>query len=175
MDQFLIHNVLPSRKDREEVWKALERLQAEGRVKSIGVSNWGIKLFEEGREYMKQWPPQCNQIELHPWAQQRELVAYLKEHGIAITAYCPIVRKREKDDAVLVKIAEAKGKKTTQVLMRWSLQKGYAPLPKSDNPDRIVENMDLFGFELSGDEMEALDGVRKEGKEEPCFMVCVNE
>ena len=64
MDLFLIHNVLPTRKDREEVWGALERLYNEGRVKAIGVSNWGVKIFEEAKEYAKVWPPMNNQVEV---------------------------------------------------------------------------------------------------------------
>ncbi|KAI4154774.1 MAG: hypothetical protein LQ340_001443 [Diploschistes diacapsis] len=174
VDQFLIHNVLPSRRDREQVWAALERLRREGRVRTVGVSNWGVRLLEECRAYADPWPPQANQLELHPWCQQRALLPYLARHGVAVAAYSPLVRNREAANEVLAAVAREHGRTEPQVLIRYCLQKGWAPLPKSDKPERIAENADVFGFHLSPEEMEALDGVRREGKDEPCVMVAEN-
>ena len=112
--------------------------------------------------------------QLHPWAQQASLIPYLEQNNIAITAYSPLVRNREKDNPTLVAIATNHSKSTAQVLIRYCMQKGWAPLPKSDTPSRIEEIADVFDFELSQDEMKRLDGVRREGRDEPCVMVAVN-
>ena len=101
-------------------------------------------------------------------------MSYLERNHIAITAYSPIVRNREKDNPTLVAIAQAHEKTTAQVLIRYCMQKGRAPLPKSDTPSRIEENADVFDFELTHEEMGRLDGVRKGGKDEPCVMVAEN-
>lgn len=97
--------------------------------------------------------------QLHPWHQQREIVQYCRDNGIVVQAYCPIVRNQKADDPTLVGIAERHGVTPNQVLIRWSLQKSWVSLPKSDNPDRIRLNCDVFGFDLSVDEERLLDGL----------------
>lgn len=101
--------------------------------------------------------PTINQIELHPWCQQRPIVELCRKHNIVLQAYCPIVRGKYAEDAELLKIAEKHKVNWSQVLLRWSLQKGFVPLPKSDTPSRIASNADLFGFELDEDDMQTLD------------------
>jgi diketogulonate reductase-like aldo/keto reductase len=96
---------------------------------------------------------------LHPFAQQKAVVEYCKKNGIVIEAYCPIVRNRKADDPTIAAIAKAHGVSPNQVLIRWSLQKGFVPLPKSDNPDRIKLNAELYSFTLSADDVAKIDGL----------------
>lgn len=158
-DLFLIHNITGGAKGRKLMWQALERAYDEGSVKAIGVSNWGIQHMEEIKSYAKIWPPHVLQIELHPWCQQREVVSYAQRHGIVVEAYCPLVRGMKNDDKTLVGIAEKVGKGPGQVLVRYCLQKGWSPLPKSDTPERIQGNADVFGWGLDEADMRALDGL----------------
>ncbi|KAI1768187.1 NADP-dependent oxidoreductase domain-containing protein [Hypoxylon sp. FL1150] len=159
VDLFLIHSSTVGGEKRKEMWQALERLYEEGKAKSIGVSNFGIGHIEELKPFAKVWPPHVNQIELHPWSQQKEIVAYCERHGIAVEAYCPLVRNRKADDETLVGIARKHDVTPSQVLIRYCLQQKWVPLPKSDNPERIKANADVFGFELDGDDMRALNGL----------------
>lgn len=175
VDQFIIHNILGSVEQRAEVWGALERLYEEGRARSIGVSNWGIARIEEMKGYAKVWPPHANQIELHPWCQQRELVEYCDKNEIGISAYAPLVRNRMAHHEVLTGLAGKYGKTTAQVLIRYCLQKDWSPLPKSDREERIAENVDVFDFELNEEEMGVLDGIRKGGEDDPVVQVAINE
>ncbi|KAI9170876.1 oxidoreductase [Paramyrothecium foliicola] len=163
VDLFLIHSPSPGKAKRLELWQALERLHQEGKAKSIGVSNFGIKHIEELKESAKVWPPHVNQIEateqLHPWCQQRQIVEYCEKNGIVVEAYCPLVRNQKADNETLVGIAKKHNVSPNQVLLRYCLQKGWSPLPKSDNPDRIKANADLYNFNLDDDEMSALDSL----------------
>ncbi|PHH82808.1 hypothetical protein CDD83_3172 [Cordyceps sp. RAO-2017] len=90
VDLFLVHLPGPSREAREELWRALERLHDEGKAKAIGVSNFRIQHLEEMRDYARVWPPHVNQLELHPWCQQRELVRFCRDNGIVLQAYSPL-------------------------------------------------------------------------------------
>jgi len=159
VDLFLIHSPGSGQAKREQMWKALERLYEEGRAKSIGVSNFGIGHIEGLKGVGKVWPPHVNQLELHPWCQQREIVKYCENKGIAIQAYCPIVRNQKAKDPTVAKIAEKFNVTPNQILLRYSIQKNWMPLPKSDNPERIAKNADLYGFDLSADEMKTLDSL----------------
>lgn len=160
VDCFLIHSPNVGDAKRREMWLALERLYGEGRARAIGVSNFGKGQIEGLRGVGEVWPPHVNQIELHPWHQQREIVQYCHDNGIIVQAYCPIARNQKADDPTLKGIAEKHGVTPNQVLIRWGLQKGWVSLPKSDNPDRIRLNCDVFGgFELSEDDERLLDGL----------------
>lgn len=172
-DLFLIHAAAFGAAKRKEVWLALEKLYNEGKAKSIGVSNYGIQHIEEMKQFAQVWPPHVNQIELHPWAQQREIVDYCQKNGIVIEAYCPIVRNTKAEDPTLVKISEKHNVSPNQVLIRWSLQKGFVPLPKSDNAGRIKQNADVFGFALDQDDMSALDSL-DQGREGAVVMTVDN-
>ncbi|KAH7029174.1 NADP-dependent oxidoreductase domain-containing protein [Microdochium trichocladiopsis] len=159
VDLFLIHTSNVSAGQRKEMWQALERLYEEGKARSIGVSNFGIKHIEELKQFAKVWPPHANQIELHPWHQQREIVKYCEDNKIIVQAYCPIARNKRADDKTVAGVAHKHGVTANQVLIRWSLQKGWVPLPKSDDPERIRLNADVYGFELDNNEMQALDAL----------------
>lgn len=97
--------------------------------------------------------------QLHPWCQQRVIVEYCKRHGIVVEAYSPLVRNHKANDATLVGLAQKYEKTTTQILIRYSLQKGWVPLPKSDDPSRIAANADVYGFEIGPDDMSVLDSL----------------
>ncbi|RDW84561.1 hypothetical protein BP6252_02151 [Coleophoma cylindrospora] len=152
VDLFLVHSPNGGAAARKEMYMALERLFAEGRAKSIGVSNWGVGHIEELKSYAKVWPPHVNQLE-------REIVSYCHKNGIVVEAYSPLVRNQKANDPMLKAIAKAHGKTTAQVLIRYCLQKDWVPLPKSDTPSRIVENADVYDFELGVEDMARLDGL----------------
>ena len=160
VDLFLIHSASASKEKRKEMWLALEQLYKEGKAKSIGVSNWGIGHIEEMKSYAKEVTvPHVNQIELHPWCQQSTVVDYCQKNSIVIEAYSPLVRNYKANDETLVGVAKAYGKSTAQVLVRWCLQRGFVPLPKSDDPGRIKENANVYDFEISARDMKTLDGL----------------
>ncbi|SMQ52448.1 unnamed protein product [Zymoseptoria tritici ST99CH_3D1] len=164
LDLFLIHNgQAQGAKNIKPLWQAMEKLHQEGKFKAIGMSNTGVGLLEGMKAYAKVLPA-VNQLELHPWCQQREVVDYCKKNGIAVEAYCPLVRNQKAEDPTLKGIADKHSKSTAQILLRYSLQKGWVPLPKSDNPGRIASNADLYDFELGDDDMKALDGLDQAGE-----------
>ncbi|KAK0512613.1 hypothetical protein JMJ35_004630 [Cladonia borealis] len=159
VDLFLIHTPSGGPAARKEMWQALEKLESEGKARAIGVSNFGVGHIEEMKSYARIWPPHINQIELHPWCQQRTIVDYCNKHKIVVEAYCPLVRNMKAHDGTLKEMAKKHDKTTAQVLIRYSLQKGWVSLPKSDTPGRIEANADVYGFELNADDMATLDGL----------------
>ncbi|KAH4040256.1 hypothetical protein HBI24_034930 [Parastagonospora nodorum] len=159
VDLFLIHTPNGGPEARKLMWQALEKAKNEGIVRDIGVSNYGIQHIEEIKSIGKVFPPAINQIELHPWCQQRECVEYCQENNIVVEAYCPLVRNEKADDKTLASIAKKHNVGPNQVLVRWSLQKGFVPLPKSDTPSRIVSNADVYSFELDEEDMKKLDAL----------------
>ncbi|WWC89623.1 uncharacterized protein L201_004548 [Kwoniella dendrophila CBS 6074] len=158
---FLIHSPSAGPEKRKEQWAALENLVKQGKAKTIGVSNYGVKHLEQMEDYAK-IKPAVNQIELHPWCQQPSIVSYCQARNIALEAYSPLVQGTKASDPTLSKVAEETGKSWAQVLIRWSLQRGFIPLPKSDTKERIIANRDVFDFELSDAQMEALNGLDKD-------------
>ncbi|KAJ5182840.1 hypothetical protein N7492_000456 [Penicillium capsulatum] len=159
VDLFLIHSSSSGSHGRRHLWQALEKLHEEGKARSIGVSNYGVQHIEEMRSYAKVWPPHVNQIELHPWCQQRTIDAYCKQNGIVVEAYSPIVRNYKANDPTLVEIAKKYNKSTQQVLIRYALQKGWVPLPKTDDADRIAANANVFDFNISPEDIDVLNSL----------------
>ncbi|KAF1943658.1 Aldo/keto reductase [Clathrospora elynae] len=159
VDLFLIHSPNVGTGPRKMMWQALEQAQERGKVRDIGVSNYGIKHIEEMKEFCSNWPPAVNQIELHPWCQQVEIVDWCERHNVLIEAYSPLVRNKKAEDETIVSIAKKHNKEPNQVLVRWSLQKGFVPLPKSDTPSRIVSNADVYDFNLDEEDMYKLGGL----------------
>ena len=153
--------------------KAFDEFRAEGRVRTLGVCNFLPehleRLHKETGEY-----PAVDQIELHPTWQQREVVAYCKEHGIAVEAYSPMARGADLNagDGVIARIAEAHGVTPAQVILRWHIENGTIIIPKSVHADRQKQNLDLFGFVLSPAEhaaIDALDGPTRAGHDPMTF------
>jgi len=141
------------------VWKAFEQLLADGRVKSIGVSNFGAeqltRLLDEASVV-----PALNQVELHPYFPQDELRAFHARHGIATEAWSPLGQGKELlAEPVLAQIAEKHGRTVAQVVLRWHLQSGIVAIPKSVTPSRIKENLDVAGFELDAADLAAIAGL----------------
>lgn len=158
IDLLLMHSPLGGKKLRIETWKALQEAVDEGLVKNIGVSNFGEKhlkdLFEwEGLEYK----PVVNQIEISPWCMRQELADYCKREGLIVEAYAPLTHGYKLQEEGLVKIADELKKSPTQVLIRWSLQHGYVPLPKTKTPARLRENLGVYDFEIPDEKMKLLD------------------
>lgn len=157
IDLFLIHDPHSGTQRRLATYRALQDARDAGKIRSIGVSNYGIKHLEEIAD-AKYDMPAVNQIELHPFCQQRPIVDYCREHSIVVQAYCPIIRGKM-DHPIIQTIAQNHGRDAAQVLLRWSLQKGFVPLPKSATPERIKSNAQLYDFELEPEEMDQLDGL----------------
>ncbi|HBI28220.1 MAG TPA: aldo/keto reductase [Deltaproteobacteria bacterium] len=153
VDLYLIH--WPVEGQRVDTWQALERLQNEGRVKSIGVSNFSPNHLQEIFESGKQRPT-VNQIELSPFLQQRTIADFTRSAGIHLTAYCPLARGERFSHRSLQDIAEQTGKTPAQIMIRWGLQQGQTMIPKSVNPVRIRQNADVFDFTLSDKQMRLL-------------------
>ena len=103
-------------------------------------------------------------LQLHPWCQQREIVSFCQSEGIIVSAYCPLVRNQKAEDPTLLSLSKKYNKSTAQVLVRYSLQKGWTPLPKSETPSRIAANADVFDFNLDAAEMEKLDSLDEGAK-----------
>jgi 2,5-diketo-D-gluconate reductase A len=167
LDLLLLHQPLPSAFDRTlDAWRALETLLADGRVRAIGVSNFMPGHLERLLAETSVVPA-VNQIEIHPYFQQAALQRLNAEHGIVNQAWSPIggitsYRPAEKnafEDPTLLGIARTHGKSAAQVMLRWHLQAGRSAIPKSVKPARIAENFDVFGFELSGEQMAAIDAL----------------
>jgi diketogulonate reductase-like aldo/keto reductase len=145
---------------RLESWRVLEQLHAEGLARSIGVSNFLTHHLDELLAHAAV-APAVNQIELSPFLHRarEDTLARCAEAGIAIEAYSPLTKGRRLDDATVGAIAADLGRTPAQVLIRWSLQRGFVVLPRSSNPGRITENADVFDFSLDERQMTALDGL----------------
>ena len=173
VDMYMLHWPTPFDWRSGETWKAFDEFRAEGRVRTLGVCNFLPehleRLHKETGEY-----PAVDQIELHPTWQQREVVAYCKEHGIAVEAYSPMARGADLNagDGVIARIAEAHGVTPAQVILRWHIENGTIIIPKSVHADRQKQNLDLFGFVLSPAEhaaIDALDGPTRAGHDPMTF------
>jgi 2,5-diketo-D-gluconate reductase A len=155
VDLYLIHWPVPSEDRFVATWRAFERIHEEGRARTIGVSNFRAEDIERlDRE--TETRPTIDQVELHPRLQQAELRAWLSEHGIATEAWSPLAQGELLSDETIVGIAERHGKTPAQAILRWHLQLGNVVIPKSATPERIRENLDLFDFELSKEELAAI-------------------
>ncbi|MFJ9952185.1 aldo/keto reductase [Kitasatospora sp. NPDC091207] len=159
LDLYLIHWPRPMHGSYLNVWKAFEELRADGRVTSIGVSNFGPEqlahLLSEASV-----APALNQVELHPYFPQDELRAFHARHGIATEAWSPLGQGKELlAEPALVRIAAKHGRTVAQVVLRWHLQSGIVAIPKSVTPSRIKENLDVAGFELDAADLVAIAGI----------------
>ena len=167
IDLLILHQALPSAFDKTiGAYQALEQLLADGKVRAIGVSNFMTSHLEQLLAATSVVPA-VNQIEVHPYFQQREVETFGAKHGILTQAWSPIggitsyrdSEKRSFDDPVIVGIGEKHGKSAAQVMLRWHLQESRQVIPKSTKAARIAENIDVFDFELTADELAALDAL----------------
>jgi diketogulonate reductase-like aldo/keto reductase len=168
IELLILHQALPSAFDRTlEAYRALETLLADGKVRAIGVSNFMVDHLTQLLD-RAQVVPAVNQIEQHPYFSQAEVQAFGEQHGILAQAWSPIGgitfyrdsgHTSALEDPVISEIAEAHDKSPAQVMLRWGIQHGRSVIPKSTKPERIAENIDVFDFELSVDEMAAMDAL----------------
>jgi diketogulonate reductase-like aldo/keto reductase len=175
IDLYLIHCPYGGKESRLGTWDALLEAQRAGTIRSLGISNYGVHHLTELESHISHLNAthgpgaggtiSVGQWELHPWLPREDIVSWCRARNIVIEAYCPLVRGQRSEDEILKAIAAQHGKTWAQVLLRWSLQKGFVPLPKSVTMSRIEENADVFGFELSAEEMGRLE---RRGSYEPC-------
>lgn len=197
VDLYILHSPYGGKQNRIGAWKALVEGVEAGKIRSIGVSNYGVHHLDELEEYIKSTDEKegkgkggvlsINQIELHPWLARKDIVDWCQKRGVIVEAYSPLVQAQKLNDPLLVPLAKKYGKTTSQILLRWSLQKvrwhsschflvtfyslfyifdcavtnnftqGFVPLPKSVTKSRIEENAQIYDFELSEEEMQKLD------------------
>lgn len=144
----------------ETAWRELESLLVDGKVRAIGVSNFMPEHLNDILEH-GEIVPAVNQIEYHPYLVQADAISLCDEHNIAITAWSPLMQGNFKDEPLFAKIGEAHGKTAAQVVLRWCLQNDIIIIPKSTNQGRIQQNADLFDFELTEEEMVAIDELER--------------
>lgn len=158
VDLYLIH--WPGKDTFIDTWRALEKLYRDGRVRAIGVSNFKPHHLQTLMEHSEE-KPVINQVELHPYFQQKDLREFCKQHDIVVEAWSPLGRGQVLDDPVLAEIGKKYGKTPAQVTLRWHLQNDIVIIPKSVTPSRIKENADIFDFELTAEDMEQIDQLDK--------------
>ncbi|MEO7122979.1 MAG: aldo/keto reductase [Lacisediminihabitans sp.] len=162
---YLIHCPSPAQDRYVESWRALEQIRDNGQTRSIGVSNFMVphlqRIIAESDTV-----PAVNQIELHPYHQQPEVTAFGAEHGIHTEAWGPLGQGKYPllELTEITPIADAHGKSAAQVVLRWHLQQGHIVFPKSNRRERMVENFDLFDFELTPDEQQSITGLERAGR-----------
>ena len=158
LDLYLIHWQQLDRDKYIDTFKAFQKLKADGRIGSIGVSNFTIPTLEKLIDAVGE-TPSVNQIELHPRLIQEELRAFHTSKGIATEAWSPLGSGTILDEPVFATIGEAHGVTPAQVILRWHIQLGNVVIPKSVTPKRIASNFDVFGFELSNDEIQQINAL----------------
>ncbi|MDO5779308.1 MAG: aldo/keto reductase [Clostridium sp.] len=153
IDLYLVHwpNKLNS-----ETWKAFEYLYRTGKVKAIGVCNFKIGHLEELKK-TAEIMPMVNQIEIHPQSSKNDMLSYCKENNIQLVAWSPIMRGKLFSNKLMIDLSEKYKKTIAQIILRWHVQRGIIPIPKSSNEERIKENLSIFDFELSNDDMKTID------------------
>lgn len=168
LDLYLIHwpanakNYDNWKKTNVDTWRAMEELQSEGKIKSIGVSNF----FQEHLESLFQTAkviPSINQIEFHPGYWQPQLVDFCKQNKIVVESWSPLARGKVFGNETLINISKKHKKSVSQICLRWIIQHEVVVIPKSTNPERMSENMDVFDFELSAAEMEQINTLPEMG------------
>ncbi|QGA20029.1 hypothetical protein EYB26_007729 [Talaromyces marneffei] len=167
IDLVLLHAPFGGKEGRLGAWKALVEAVEAGTVRSIGVSNYGVQHLDELEKYIKETDAKLgkgkggvlsvNQIELHPWLQRKDIIDWCQKRGVLVQAWAPLAQANRWNDPSLKDIVKRTGKTEAQILLRWSLQKGFNPLPKSVTPSRIVENTKIFDFELSDSELAVME------------------
>lgn len=155
IDLYLIHwpNKLNS-----ETWRAFEHLYETGKVKAIGVCNFKVEHLEELKKTAKIMP-MVNQVEIHPFSTKNNIINYCKDNNIKVVAWSPISRGRVLSNELMIDLSQKYKKSIVQIVLRWHMQKGVIPIPKSSNENRIKENIDIFDFEISSEDMKAIDSL----------------
>ncbi|AOZ94457.1 aldo/keto reductase [Paenibacillus crassostreae] len=158
LDLYLVH--WPVKVKYKDTWRALEKLYKDGRVRAIGVSNFQVHHLQDLIQDAE-IKPMVNQIEYHPRLAQLELRTYCQEQGIQLEAWSPLMQGQLLDNSTLQEIGNKYGKSVAQVILRWDLQNGFVTIPKSTKEQRIIENADIFNFELTSEDMKAIDSLNE--------------
>lgn len=162
MDLYLIHWPASEAKTDQwrvinaETWRAMEELLDAGRVRAIGVSNF-FPIHLDALMQTARVTPMVNQVEMHPGLFPTDVLDWSRRHGMIVEAWSPLGRMRMMEEPLLLELAAKYGKSVAQICLRWEIQHGVVPIPKSMNPGRMKENFDVFNFSLSADDMEKLD------------------
>jgi len=164
VDLYLVH--WPVKGFYHETWQIMERIYQSGRAKSIGVSNFQIHHLEDIL-HGGQIVPSVNQVEFHPFLVQPELIRFCQNHQIQVEAWSPLMQGQIFSNKVVLKLAEKYQKTTAQIVLRWDLQHGVVTIPKSTHPNRILENSQIFNFDLSQADMDVLDGLDEDKRVGP--------
>jgi len=157
IDLYLIHWPVPGK--HVDAYKTLEQLQKEGKIRNIGVSNYAVEDFKELLDAGITSKPAVNQIEINPFLYRKNTINYFESEGVVMQSYRSLRDGKAMDHPTLKKIGESHGKSPAQVLGRWCVQHGFVYMPKSVKVERMMENAQVFDFELSEKEMEQLDGL----------------
>lgn len=155
IDLYLIH--WPN-KLNAETWRAFEHLYETKKVKAIGVCNFKVEHLEELKKTAKIMP-MVNQVEIHPFSTKNNIINYCKDNNIKVVAWSPISRGRVLSNELMIDLSQKYKKSIVQIVLRWHMQKGVIPIPKSSNENRIKENIDIFDFEISSEDMKAIDSL----------------
>ncbi|KQT96642.1 aldo/keto reductase [Sanguibacter sp. Leaf3] len=167
VDLYLIHWPTPAKDTYLDTWRAFEEIYASGRARAIGVSNF-LPEHLERVVAAGGTVPAVNQVELHPALQQRDIQAANAAHGVVTEAWSPLAQGGALlSEEAITTIADRLGRTPAQVVLRWHLQQGRVVIPKSVTPSRIAENIALFDFELTGDDLAAIDGLERDGRVGP--------
>ena len=159
LDFYLIHWPAPKRGLLYvDSWRAMEKLKNEGLVRSIGVCNFHTHHVDEILK-VAEHKPVLNQVELHPWLTQDKVLEYDNSHSILTQAWSPLARGKILEEDMLAELATSHGKSVAQIVLRWHIQRGVAVIPKSNSTERISENMNVFDFELSEQEMVSISSL----------------
>lgn len=158
VDLLLLH--FPRPETRQAAWPIMEQIYKSGRAKSIGVSNYMVRHLDELLASCKV-KPAVNQIELHVFLQMPDVVEFCQKNGIVVEAYSPLAHGKGMDDPVLSKIAKKHGKTNAQIMLRWCIEIGVVPMPKSTHSERIKENFEIFDFKLDDKDMKAIKGLER--------------
>jgi diketogulonate reductase-like aldo/keto reductase len=159
IDLYLVHWPVPNK--HVEAYKTLEKLQKEGKIKNIGLSNYTVEDYLELKESGITSLPTINQIEINPFLFRKNTLDFFKKEGVVLQSYRSLGNGKKMDDPTLVKIAQSHSKSPAQILGRWCVEKGFVYMPKSVKFERMVENGKVFDFELTAEEMVELDALTK--------------
>ena len=163
IDLYLIH--WPT-ENIKETWRAIEDLYKEKKVRAIGVCNCTVKQLEEIIGF-SEINPMVNQVEIHPNRSEKELLRVCKRHNIVVQAWSPIMRGQLLSNSIIKNLAKKYNKSEAQIILRWHLQNNVIAIPKTSNPNRIKENIDIFDFIISQDDMEMIDSINKNERMKP--------
>lgn len=162
VDGYLLHWPGTSREKRLNAYEALLRLKARGKIRSLGVSNFLGEHLEEIHDAFGAFPS-INQIEVHPFYQQKALCEFCMARGVQVVSWGPLGRAASLAHPIITGLAQKHARTPAQIVLRWHVEKGYVPIPKSVHESRIGENSDVFGFRLSVEDMRSLEGLDGQG------------